>query len=92
MDIKITKDTRKDNGWIHLEFMGGYKVTAKVYDEPSGYGVNGGRVSKILIETSGGTVLYVYDRGEDINHIEKTILDHILAWLEDLSITTGHEQ
>ena len=37
----------------------------KAYDEPSEYGINGGKISKLLIERNGVTTCY-YDRGWDI--------------------------
>ncbi len=44
---------------------GKYKIAhywAKVYDEPSEYGIDGGRVSKLEIKIEGNTVVS-YDRG-----------------------------
>ena len=38
---------------------------AKVYDEGSEYGINGGRISKLTL-TIDGRVVYNYDRGEDL--------------------------
>lgn len=37
----------------------------KAYDEPSEYGINGGKISKLLIERNGVTTCN-YDRGWDI--------------------------
>lgn len=37
----------------------------KYYDEPSDYGINGGRISKLRIEKN-GVATCVYDRGWDI--------------------------
>ena len=41
------------------------KYQAKVYDEGSRYGINNGRISKLMLR-SNGRVIYSYDRGEDI--------------------------
>ena len=38
---------------------------AKVYDEGSQYGIEGGRISKLTLKTS-GKVIYNYDRGLDV--------------------------
>ena len=38
---------------------------AKVYDEPSEYGINGGRISKLMIQ-KGGVTTCNYDRGWDV--------------------------
>lgn len=43
----------------------GVHYTAKVYDEGSEYGINGGRISKLTLSID-GRVVYNYDRGEDI--------------------------
>lgn len=46
-----------------------FKFQAKVYDEPSHYGINEGRISKLWIATTSGTVVYDYDRGLDVNNL-----------------------
>ena len=38
---------------------------AKVYDEGSQYGIEGGRISKLTLKAS-GKVIYNYDRGLDV--------------------------
>jgi hypothetical protein len=40
------------------------KYNAKVYDEPSNYGINGGKISKLQIRIN-GEVVCNYDRGWD---------------------------
>lgn len=48
---------------------GGYTVvhyTAKVYDEGSDFGINGGRISKLTLKQNGKEV-YNYDRDLDID-------------------------
>lgn len=37
----------------------------KVYDEPSQYGINGGKISKLMLKRN-GKIVYNYDRGEDV--------------------------
>lgn len=38
---------------------------AKVYDEGSQYGIEGGRISKLTLKAN-GKIIYNYDRGEDV--------------------------
>lgn len=38
---------------------------AKVYDEGSPFGINEGRISKLMLKAN-GEIIYNYDRGEDI--------------------------
>ena len=42
-----------------------YRYWAKVYDEGSEYGIDGGRVSKLMIKRDGESVVN-YDRGWDV--------------------------
>lgn len=65
-----------------------YTYTAKVYDEPSQYGINGGRISKLTISRRGDDgfekVVYNYDRGLDIpadDVATELILERILGEL-----------
>ena len=46
-------------------FLCGYYFEAKVYEMPSEYGVEGGRISKLYIRKD-GKVACNYDRGWDI--------------------------
>ena len=43
----------------------GYRYWVKQFDEGSQYGIDGGRISKLMIKRSGETVCN-YDRGWDI--------------------------
>lgn len=40
--------------------------TAKVYDEPSDFGINEGRISKLELRQD-GRIVYNYDRGLDLD-------------------------
>ncbi|MBE6877526.1 MAG: hypothetical protein E7496_12610 [Ruminococcus sp.] len=47
---------------------GGYTVVhywAKVYDEPSEYGIEKGRISKAMLKQN-GKIVYNFDRGLDV--------------------------
>lgn len=56
----------KSDNWVsgELEYNGAtYKVQAKVFDEPSQYGINNGRISKLWVKEDGYPVAIDYDRG-----------------------------
>lgn len=58
-----------------------YKWDAKVYDNPSKYGIDDGRVSKLYIRDKDGNEVVNYDRGWDIkpkNKEIKEVVDHVL--------------
>ena len=42
-----------------------YKINAKVYAEPSEYGIGGGRVSKLWVSDPATGHTYEYDRGDE---------------------------
>lgn len=57
-----------------------YKFNAKVYDVGSGYGIDGGRISKLDVRRDGHLVIQ-YDRGWSIEAItleERRVLKPIL--------------
>jgi len=79
-------------GWVTCRIEGRY-VQAKVYDQKSSFGINGGRVSKLSI----GKTAYInsnldfleqmdfnYDRGADFNHLPRGVLGKVLVELEAL--------
>ena len=43
MNIEVTQ---KADGWMLGTIEGGYEWQAKVYEKPSEFGINGGRISK----------------------------------------------
>ena len=47
----------------------GYHYWVKQYDEGSQYGIDGGRVSKLMIKR-GGEIVCNYDRGWDIEPVD----------------------
>jgi len=83
------------SGWI-TAFICGHWVQAKVYDEPSTYGVYNGRVSKITIcktENRDPTKPFHpqldvnYDRGTDFNNLwrkNRKLFNEIIRELEKL--------
>ena len=54
-----------ENNWI-LGLIGECVFEAKVFDECSEYGINNGRVSKLLMTNEDGNIVASYDRGWDI--------------------------
>ena len=52
-------------GLLTKEHKGVAHYWAKVYDEPSEYGIDNGRISKLMIKVDGKTTL-AYDRGWDL--------------------------
>ena len=75
--IKITKKIRKknDNRMIMI-------LSAKVFSEPSTYGINDGGVSKLTIMERGDypnpriavKQYYNYDRGHDLNNLRNSVV------------------
>ena len=53
----------KTNGEIFHYWM-------KQYEEGSRYGINGGRISKLMLKRN-GEIVYNYDRGEDIEPVDE---------------------
>jgi len=81
-----------ESGWITAVIKGRW-VQAKVYDEPSTFGINNGRVSKCSIGKTNVWIPnepffpqmdYNYDRGLDFDHISPKLLEEIVAELEAL--------
>jgi hypothetical protein len=54
--------TDKGNNWLKGE-LDGYTVYAKVYSEPSQYGIDKGLISKLHIKDKDGKEVVSYDRG-----------------------------
>lgn len=54
--------TYKGNNWLEGK-LDGYTVYAKVYSEPSQYGIDNGRISKLHITNKDGKEVVSYDRG-----------------------------
>ena len=72
----------------------GYHFQAAVYDEPSVYGIDEGRISKLMVwdETKrqcrrgySRTILMNYDRGWDIEPKaqHKALIDELISYLEN---------
>lgn len=93
INMKIL-EPHNEYGWITAIIEGRW-VQAKVYNEPSTYGIYNGRVSKLAIGKTDkrderknffDQMAYNYDRGLDFNRIPKKLLDKIVAELEKLPL------
>ncbi len=89
--MKIIKP-HSDSGWVTVE-IDDHLVEAKVYDTPSSYGINSGRVSKLAIFKGnkrdpninwGKQLCYNYDRGLDFDRAPEGLLNKILKELDTL--------
>ena len=58
---------------------------AKVYDEPSEFGINGGRISKLTLKCNGKTILN-YDRGWDVKPQTKSAKIVLEALLQKYAV------
>lgn len=57
-----------------------YWYNMKVYDEASAYGINEGRISKLVVKFRGGSVA-AYDRGWDLAPVDanaQAVVDHLV--------------
>lgn len=72
-----------DGNWM-LGTIDGIEFNAKVYSEPSEYGINGGKVSKLWIKG-----ILNYDRGWDIKpkgKEAKAMMESLLKYFKDIII------
>lgn len=99
--MKVLSAHSKRTGWITAIICGRW-VQAKVYDLPSTYGVNEGRVSKIVIGKTDVRIEgqhffdqmdYNYDRGLDFDNLgdDQLLLD-ILEELENLPLFWEYDE
>ena len=97
--MNVLDDARAARGWI-TAIIDNRWCQGKVYDEPSTYGINNGRVSKLAIAKEGVAALgahtgldffenldFNYDRGLDFDNLGEGTLDSIVAQLEALPPT-----
>lgn len=67
VSVEITADTRRIDAWVQGTVKDGkfkYEFCAKVFDEESEYGIDGGRISKLSVRY-GTLPIISYDRGWD---------------------------
>jgi len=93
MQVQAKVSKRNVGGeWIDI-LVSAYHIQALVFGEDSEeYGINGGCISKLWI-TENGTVVYNWDRGEDINRIDAEkleILIDVIRSLDTKTLTKGY--
>jgi hypothetical protein len=90
--MKILDSYRSETGWVTAIIEGRW-VQAKIYNEPSIFGINEGRVSKLYVGKTDivdskkiffEQICYHYDRGLDFNKAPEGLIDKIVAKLETL--------
>ena len=88
--MKILSDRKYSGGWITAIVCGRW-VQAKVFDEPSTYGINDGHVSKLVIGKTDKRdvnrdfleqMCYNYDRGLDFDNAGSMLVNEIVKQLE----------
>lgn len=88
----IILEPHDKHGWITAIICDRW-VQAKVYNEPSTFGINNGRVSKLCVGKTDernpnkdfyDQMCYNYDRGLDFSCISEKLLNDIVAELEAL--------
>lgn len=91
MTMQILK-AHDQTGWVTALIEGRW-VQAKVYNKPSDYGINGSRVSKLVISKTATRnpnkdfleqMCFNYDRGLDYDEAPTGMVDKIVAELETL--------
>ena len=92
--MKITSKKLNHYPWLEGT-VEGHHFQAAVYDEPSVYGINEGRISKLMVWDEAmrqgrrgysRTSLMNYDRGWDIEPEarHKALIDELVSYLENL--------
>lgn len=79
-DIQI-EQKQKTGNWVYVEGLG-YGGSAKIFPEPSGFGIHNGRVSKLDLRNKDGEIVFNYDRGHDVDRISTETLNEIISELE----------
>ena len=70
MKTRITEKTRRENwasGMVKLANGRTFRYNLLAFDEPSDFGIDGGRISKLWVATAARLTMVVnYDRGWDV--------------------------
>ena len=56
-----------------------YLANYKIYNKPSKFGINNGKISKLLLTNLEGKIILNYDRGFEFCLIDKDFLNYILS-------------
>ena len=81
------------NNW-YIGTIDNYAVSAKVYSEPSQYGIDNGRISKLNIKDAEGYTIANYDRGWDVIPKEeyKDLYEKVIGSLERQTLEIKKER
>ena len=85
LELLQTMTVRKDGRWF-VGTLADCTFNALVFQTGSQYGINGGRVSKLMVRRN-GTYIINYDRGWDIrprSEEDGLILDTLVEYFENL--------
>lgn len=86
MKVEFT-DFPKDSNWVKGLINGGeFEFRAKLFDEDSEFGIDGGRVSKLWVANIWGSCIMNYNGGWDINSkgkYEYDVFQAVLHYLEN---------
>ncbi len=66
----VITQRRGETGWVH-GYYNDWTFDAKVFETPSKFGINNGKVSKLTIKDSTKKIIINYDRGWDIKPAPK---------------------
>lgn len=85
LPLEGLKVTKTDGNWVE-GVVDGHWFQAKVFTEPSEYGINDGRISKLCVSKSDkwegfypSKILFNYDRGLDLGRPDLKIVKKLLA-------------
>ena len=91
--IRITSDMRKSTGWVSGTVDGNITFEAKVFDNPSVFGIDGGRISKLSIRNASEEIVN-YDRGWDVEPTtpeHRQIYEAVVSTLNDLDMVHSRD-
>ena len=95
--MEILDDSRKETGWI-IAVIEGRVCEAKVYDQPSPWGIDRGRVHRLMVLRKQKTPIprtfyesfdFYYSRELIRNELPPEVLEKILLELEALPLAGG---
>ncbi len=87
--VKYEQDMYSDgvlSNYVRV-YMYGYKIIAQIFGEPSKFGINNSRVSRLFIYKNNKTV-FEYDRGLQLNKLSKGIVRRISSKMNKLTLLT----
>ena len=85
--IILTGSSQQGSNWYY-GIVGGYRYKALRFDEPSQFGINEGKVSKLLIANKKMKVVVLYERGwsKKPSKTFQPIYERLLNFLENAKV------